>query len=248
MNAGPVDAVAEFVDNSIQACMWQDNCDIHCHIFVEASTTKESTSFVVILDNGIGMDTTGITNFATFAQNQSDRGQAPTAGTDAERMFIGKFGVGAKQAGFYLGNRITLLSKPKHSTSRPDGEIYRFCLDEKKLAENGATGNAFEGVVETVNITSDRVGEWLPPELGETVPMSHPQVEALVSNHLKQIESGTAIVIRLRQEIAAMFRKDMLINFSKQLKDIYHFHLKPDEVRFGDVANNSAFQRYLYAH
>lgn len=231
--------MAEFIDNSIQACMWEDKCNISCNLFIQSSTTPGSCSYLVFLDNGIGMNTDGIQQFATFARAQCDRGQAPSAGNRAGKMFIGKFGVGAKQAGFYLGDRVILLSKPKD-------QVYRFCLDEHSSTSGSSasdsTANPFQGVVETFSISADDQPV-LPLYGEEQEPLCYDKLQQLIKSHLAS-EHGTAIVIRLRKEIVNIFRQDSLKNLSINLKDIYHFHLNPNEIGFHDVATNSKFQRY----
>ena len=230
--------MAEFIDNSIQANMNQGKPEIRSLLFLDEP--PQSPSFLVFLDNGIGMDPEGITAFATFALDQTTRGLAPDSKEKNYGKFISKFGVGAKQAGFYLGNRITLLTKPCGGSN----QIHRFCFDEKQLEENSRRDAAFESIVETFSST-DSNELWLP-WFDEMLPFQtrcHSEVNNIIVQHLQGVSNGTAIVVRLLPAIVERLRSQTTKDLAIQLKDIYHFHLKPDDVRFSDVANNSKFQR-----
>jgi HSP90 family molecular chaperone len=65
------------------------------------------------MDNGCGMDKAGIQDFATYSLDQETREQR--AG-EMDKSFISKFGVGVKQAGFFLGDQINLTTKTSNSS------------------------------------------------------------------------------------------------------------------------------------
>jgi hypothetical protein len=106
------DATAELIDNSIQA-----TSDPSLFEGPEASKSREITvglyirrdaraasgrrGFMVVSDNGRGMDPEGLATFATYSLDQETRGQAPRAG---DKSFISRFGVGAKQVRFAYKN------------------------------------------------------------------------------------------------------------------------------------------------
>ena len=125
------DALAEFVDNSIQAC--RDNLHSrNIHVTVDLNYYDDSPSFITIVDDGKGMTTSDIKTFATYAWAQEARGleAAPIYNTSS----ISKFGVGAKEAGFFLGDRIHLLSKPRLSDGVHD-KVLDFALDETEIKQ-----------------------------------------------------------------------------------------------------------------
>jgi hypothetical protein len=84
---------------------------------------------MVIADNGEGMNSRKLQEFATFALDQESRS---SSGAD----FISKFGVGAKQAGFFLGSQITIFTKKVNES------ILEFTLDENRLEERSESGEA----------------------------------------------------------------------------------------------------------
>ena len=99
------DATAEFIDNSIQACknnIPDENRVIDVGVYLKTvKSSRRSEGYAVIIDNGKGMNERDLREFATYSLDQETRGNRPS-----ERQgdsFISKFGVGAKQAGFFLG-------------------------------------------------------------------------------------------------------------------------------------------------
>ena len=101
------DATAELIDNSIQACSL-NTADIQRNVHLGIYLKRSGHGILACLDNGRGMNEQGIKEFATYSLDQETRGNHPTAVADNLRAsFISKFGVGAKQAGFFLGKSIT---------------------------------------------------------------------------------------------------------------------------------------------
>lgn len=106
--------MAELIDNSIQACSGSSRREVkvylalNCDLFRDGDADEFSNSFVAVLDNGVGMDKDGIQKFATYSLDQKSRNQE--ARKD-DKSFISKFGVGVKQAGFFLGDSIRVMTK-----------------------------------------------------------------------------------------------------------------------------------------
>ncbi|KAK2571643.1 Structural maintenance of chromosomes flexible hinge domain-containing protein 1 [Acropora cervicornis] len=104
-------AFAEFIDNSIQATSMNNTKDmdrvIEVHVFLK-------DNLLVVFDNGEGMTYEGLKAFATYFLSQADRGLEREE-VDLTPGYldgaISKFGVGATQAGFYLGDRIKVITK-----------------------------------------------------------------------------------------------------------------------------------------
>ena len=106
----PDEAVGELVDNSLGATKvlvgLEPQIEVNLH---------EQGNFVTVGDNGCGMSFAKLKEFATYAASRESRGYEDPANTSSDgaciSQNINKFGVGAKDAGFYLGTRITVVSK-----------------------------------------------------------------------------------------------------------------------------------------
>ena len=85
------------------------------------------------------MDSNGLRYFATHSLNHEsrnilaklDKAVLPDAPTDSH---LSKFGVGAKQAGFFLGSRIRVITRQKSQT-----QVKQLVIDEKVLDERFET-------------------------------------------------------------------------------------------------------------
>jgi hypothetical protein len=144
------------VDNSIQAC--RDNeTSRNIEVSLELNFYDESPSFITVVDNGVGMTTDAIKTFATYAYGQEARADAVSSSNTSN---ISKFGVGAKQAGFYLGERIHLVTRPR---GRDPNQIMDFVMSEEAFQQRF---EAQDSLVYTDNINITDIGSesslWLP--------------------------------------------------------------------------------------
>jgi hypothetical protein len=137
---GVSDAIAEFVDNSIQAC--RDNTESR-KIEVSLELSDDSPCFITVIDDGVGMNADAIKTFATFAYGQEARTDAVSSSNTSN---ISKFGVGAKQAGFYLGDRIHVVTRPRGSDPTKN-QIMDFVMSvegfKQRHEANAYTDNIF---------------------------------------------------------------------------------------------------------
>jgi hypothetical protein len=94
------DAAAELIDNSIQACTY--NIDEPRTIAVSLFFSKRNAGegYILVSDNGGGMDVKGLKEFATYSLDQETRGNVATS---ADRSFISKFGVGESRNTYTAG-------------------------------------------------------------------------------------------------------------------------------------------------
>lgn len=231
-----MDAIAEYIDNSIQACSMNDSTrNIEICLFLGGRTI--SPSFLVVLDDGTGMDIRTIKEFATYSLDQESRNLQPQ---DHDSTFIGKFGVGAKQAGFYLGNRIKLFTKPKHENTADSIVLYSFCLDGELLQSKYDHQQAvYEGLVRRICIE-----DGIELQQDESV---YSRMKDVIERHIFSVPHGTAFIIRLRDEIARQLSQMDETTLATEIKEIYHFHIHPEHnfqnlTSKGKDANN----RYLF--
>ncbi|CAN0422834.1 unnamed protein product, partial [Ectocarpus fasciculatus] len=210
-------ALAEFVDNSLQAMhnVHPPGADETNGQGSTATRLIEIKVFfdehsIVIADNGEGMDQQKLKEYATFALGQDMRG---TAGKE----FISKFGVGAKQAGFYIGDRIAIKTRKRNEP------ILEFVIDERRLEQRSQEKGAVFRDSIVVRGEPDR--EAAPAE-------GLSSMEEYITRHQRENSHFTVIILRMRPHIETSMRRspDITVSLSKDLADIYHFHLHPNDL------------------
>ena len=116
-------AIGEFVDNSLSAT--KDNTSFGYDRKITITFSRESLGHGVyedvlcIWDNGCGMHLQQMKEFATYGLDPKRRGlreHIPSNYSEQEELFlnsrISQFGVGSKQAAFFIGDRFLLMTKP----------------------------------------------------------------------------------------------------------------------------------------
>ena len=209
------DGLAEFVDNSMEACKKGDVRDtkISISFFIEKGTAR-SAGFCVIADNGIGMDTKGLKEFAVFSLDQNTKRQANN--DDNLGNFISKYGVGAKQAGFYLGSRMRVVTKTCNSD-----KVSELNLDRHQFEQRYRDGlSAFTtDIVHRNRCDTSRIPE---------EEMKWEKLVEFIKEHEKN-KTFTYIVIKLEAEIVkTLFKNERFRILAAEMAEIYHFHLHPE--------------------
>lgn len=123
----PVSAILDIVDNSFVACSKQ----ITIKLFMKDGTTvnnPKNIEKIVIIDNGRGMDSSGI-------QKALELGSDVSYGQNS----LSKYGLGLKSAGFSLGRRIEVVSK---IDQKPLSQKY--FLDRDLIRKEGSFGYSIE--------------------------------------------------------------------------------------------------------
>ena len=231
--AGVADALAEFVDNSLQAMHYNvhppgaDEQGPTAIRLIEIKVFFDERS-IVIADNGEGMDQQKLTEYATFALEQDMRG---TTGKE----FISKFGVGAKQAGFYIGDRIAIKTRKRNQP------ILEFVIDEARLEQRAQEKGAVFRDSIVIREEPDPESEGLSP------------MEKYIARHQREHSHFTVIILRMRPHVESSMRRnpDIAESLSKDLADIYHFHLHPNDLpnslvrseRFHDLYHSATASR-----
>lgn len=222
------DGFAEFIDNSIQACNQIE--DIRIHVSLHFSKEKDcETGFAVIFDNGCGMDETELKYFAIHSLNSESRSNLERKagiplsslkpGDHAKTTHLSKFGVGAKQAGFFLGNRIRIISRKRNKFTAKELVIDEKLLDER-FEQNGNNEMLYKGKIE----------ERAVGNISCIMPLDEekfPEMRQEFENHEKNNEQFTYIVIKLKEETIKRLRREKV---SAELAEIYHFYLNPNHL------------------
>ena len=209
----PADAIAEFLDNSIQACKYVApirSIDISFFFAGDSNAPGTSTGFLVVADNGSGMNVQHLTEFATFSLDRECRGYVAS---EADQYSISKFGVGAKQAAFYLGNRVRVITKMENEP------ILELCLDKEVFRERASRG---EDVYKQVIIERKKHAESTAPDDEKHLA---PLMEA-IRKHEASNNHYTILIIRLLPDmINRLVEKNHYEELSEELAEVYHFHL-----------------------
>ncbi|GAM26398.1 hypothetical protein SAMD00019534_095730 [Acytostelium subglobosum LB1] len=103
-------ALAEFIDNSIQAV--RGNPMGKKIIKIEIKEPVNGTTSIRFYDNGCGMTKNDLHRWGTMGMSQADvDGHDHTASGATITGMISRFGVGAKKAAFYLGTKVQVITK-----------------------------------------------------------------------------------------------------------------------------------------
>lgn len=222
----PVDAIAEFVDNSIQACDKEPHRRIHVSFFLNDSFGNE-TGFLTISDNGAGMTTGTIQDFATYALDKSTRGINDTSSTA-----LGRFGVGAKQAGFYLGNRIRIVTKRKD-----DDRVMEFTFDKEAFRQRYESKS--EIYSDDISVR-DRGDYSLVPDDERSVRA----MQIALTEHEESYDNFSMFIIRMHKDkVRQLLNMERYRDVANELAEIYHFHLYPEHL----PANITKIERFKKA-
>jgi hypothetical protein len=144
----PSSAIADIIDNSVSASA--SKIDVFISILPNKTLPKgNNINKIIIIDNGIGMNESGIENALTLGSSNVHYTQET----------LSKYGMGLKSAGFSLGDKITLTSQ------KPNEKKHSWYLDINKL-EDGYNiyqtedlGNYFSQFESKINSTSFTIVE-----------------------------------------------------------------------------------------
>jgi hypothetical protein len=174
---------------------------------------SDAEKYIVIADNGEGMGPRELTHFATFALDQESR-STPSS------QFISKFGVGAKQAGFFLGDKLCITTRRLGENS-----ILELDLDEEEFERRERNREA---------VFQDTIRARKPRSEPSTLPRTtnSPSLDAFILNYELENPHFTIIAIRIRPFVLSGLERDeresnipMVNKLGKELADIYYFHL-----------------------
>ncbi|CAM9694050.1 unnamed protein product [Ectocarpus sp. 12 AP-2014] len=164
------------------------------------------------------------------AQTANGKGKGPAAprphgGTPGKMKgsicsgFISKFGVGALQAGFYIGSCLTVVTK----TARlPD--VCEFVMNEAEFERRAETNSAmFRDKIKQRNPGKSR-------EEGPEAERNGPAHELLGRLRAEEVGKShfTYVVLTLRDQHVEWFTNHDKGSLKRELASIYHYYLHPD--------------------
>ena len=161
-----------------------------------------------------------VEEWATFSLDRKTR-----SGDEAQggKSMISKFGVGAKHAGFYLGEQITIFTKRKESS-----KVLEFTLSETKMDEAYSEGR--KDSVFTAPLFEHNAHDMEHSLVKGWGPKPKPIMDQILEHH-KRNDQFCIVIIALRSAMVDRLirdeEKDLRI-IPYELANIYHFYLNPN--------------------
>ena len=163
------------------------------------------------------MTESDLKSFATYSFDQESRG---IIHNDFERhSHISKFGVGAKEAGFFLGDSFRVITKSKQSS------VCEMLMDEAEYERRFKTNcSVYEGQIHKF----DNVDMLLKAEILSNEELLNENLKDLLIKTAAAAEDQyTVIIIRIRpQECVKLVQR--YLEIFNELALIYHFYLHPE--------------------
>ena len=225
------DALAEFIDNSMEACKINKNNDWKIGIHFDISRENDY-GYCVISDNGGGMTLEKLRQFAVYSLDQETKRMASSS--QEEGKFISMYGVGAKEAGFYLGQRLRIVTRAAKTN-----EVMELVLDKEVFeAKFQRNENVFESEIITRGIGGSNITINMSTE--EKFLYNSSDVLSGILNAIEEeYEHFTYIILKLSRNIIESIidtnktTEDGIVvykynDIADELGDTYHFHLHPD--------------------
>ncbi|BFZ21319.1 hypothetical protein BsWGS_24357 [Bradybaena similaris] len=222
-------AFAELIDNSLAATAFNDGSrTIELRLYVDDSAVCKNC--IVVLDNGTGMTPRQLNSWAIYRlskftrrEKRGRKGETESslrspdeslnlADTWAPRFMnsdISYFGVGGKQAVFFIGNATRMISKPKNSK-----DVHELTISKEEFEKKEKNHQS----IYTGFIRNRQPGDYshISPE--------DEHVIKLISEEPGR-ESFTAVVIQGINTQHIAYLKQHFNMWTRQLAHIYHFYL-----------------------
>ncbi|XP_034562664.1 structural maintenance of chromosomes flexible hinge domain-containing protein 1 isoform X2 [Notolabrus celidotus] len=208
-------AFAELIDNSLTAT--KDNGDVRTIEIRMLFDELLGENAIIILDNGCGMSSLKLRNWATYRLNKFDRKEAseqegyvrPPHVRRSLNSDVSYFGVGGKNASFFIGESIRMITKSKDS---PD--VHELTLSKKSF-ENKEKNQ------------EDVFREFMKNRKpGDASHVVEPFLRDLIREETRLMkESFTAVVITEVKPEHVIFLKNKFEVVARQLAHIYHYYI-----------------------
>ena len=173
--------------------------------------------------------------FAKYSFDQESRGIQHNS--NERTNHISKFGVGAKEAGFFLGDRLRVITRVA------GGCLLELSMDEKEYAARFERNeNVYSGQIHR----EKDVQQLMRSGLVSADELRVGELAEVVDRCAQASPQFTAIVIRLRPDVASKFDQRYELIFS-ELSWIHHFYLHPEHSP-NVILNDPKFQKpHMYS-
>lgn len=223
-------AFAELVDNALTATAENVGTrKIEIRLMFDESVGKP---VVCIVDNGAGMTSKELNNWAIYRLSKFNRHNGKKVVVDLPRSLnseISYFGVGGKQAIFFIGDATRMITKSKGCN-----DIHELCISQAEFERRETMRESIYGGA----ILNRRAGDH------NHVPADEANVKQLIEEE-KEKNSFTAVVITgIKQERIA-YLKTHFKQLCRQLSHIYHYYIhgpRGNDFQVGRVRTASPFR------
>ncbi|XP_013773590.1 structural maintenance of chromosomes flexible hinge domain-containing protein 1-like isoform X1 [Limulus polyphemus] len=209
-------ALAELIDNSLMATAHNKGCRK-----IELRLHLDPIPVIFVIDNGCGMTASQLKDWAVyrlskFHRKENSKQYSPKSqeNFDVEiprslNSEISYFGVGGKQAIFYLGQRTRMITKPRNSK-----DVHEFSMSQDDFEKKEQSkASVYSGL-----ILSRRAGD-----------ASHisPEEEYIRKVILEEVgeESFTCVVIQEIVPDHVTYLKQNYENLCRELAHTYHYYI-----------------------
>ncbi|XP_031439419.1 structural maintenance of chromosomes flexible hinge domain-containing protein 1 isoform X2 [Clupea harengus] len=212
-------AFAELVDNSLSATANKEGLrNIDIRLLFDESQGKHA---VVVRDNGCGMTSKQLNNWAVYRLSKFNRDNStfhsdhsgyvrPAPVPRSLNSDISFFGVGGKQAVFYIGESARIITKP---ASSPD--VHEFVMSKEDFERKEKNKeDIYCGVIRNRK----------PGDHAHIVAEEELYLQALIAEEEGK-ESFTAVVITGIQSDHITYLKQQFHLWTRELAHIYHYYV-----------------------
>ncbi|KAL5015375.1 hypothetical protein ScPMuIL_009645 [Solemya velum] len=219
-------ALAELLDNALAATannIAARNIEIRLH-FDDSNPSKNS---VYVIDNGKGMTPRHLNNWAIYRLSKfirrDKRGRVSLNGSedilersmlhlDSPRSLnsdISYFGVGGKQAIFFIGNTTRMISRPKGSK-----DVHELTISKDEFEKKEKNHEA----IYSGYIRNRKAGDYTHVSEEDEI------LRKIISEEIDR-ESFTVVVIQGINQDHVSYLKQRTRDWTRQLAHIYHFYI-----------------------
>ncbi|XP_077208774.1 structural maintenance of chromosomes flexible hinge domain-containing protein 1 isoform X2 [Paroedura picta] len=221
-------ALGELIDNSLSATSQNTGIrSIHLKLLFDDTQGKPA---ITVIDNGKGMTSQQLNNWAVYRLSkftrlgdvESDHSSyvRPAAVPRSLNSDISYFGVGGKQAAFFVGQSIRMITKPADAQ-----DVHELVLSKEDFEKKEKNKEA---------IYSGYIRNRKPSD------SSHINDDERFLHNLimeeKSKESFTAVIITGVQPAHVQYLKNNFYHWTRQLAHIYHYYIHGPK---GNVNNSS---------
>ncbi|XP_018408855.1 PREDICTED: structural maintenance of chromosomes flexible hinge domain-containing protein 1 [Nanorana parkeri] len=220
-------ALAELIDNSLSATSQNsDSRNIQIRLLFDETQGKPA---VAVIDNGKGMTSTQLKNWAVYRLSKFTRGTGnysdeesyvrPPPVMRSLNSDISYFGVGGKQAVFFIGQSTRIITKTSNSQ-----DVHEFLLSKEDFEKKEKNKES---------IYSGFIRNRKPADFSHLQEDERYLRNLIMEENTK--DSFTAIIITGIQPDHIQYLKNFLNMWARQLSHIYHYYIHGPR---GNVVNN----------